>query len=914
MSSPSTSPSPGDIFLNGLVTLAVQVLGGQKTDLPSWFLENCMKTIHELATAEPALLIDHVNTSSTRGECLRHQDTTGRYATDPVFYRFIKDELATSASQGPSPGHRALYLIMLERQENPLEVRGFLSAYVHSLARDAGANLVTLDISDVANLAEHYSRSLKIDNWKEKDGICPGILREQYDPNHYDKLGDNLSKSFWIPFREIITAPYYKSTLVRAAFFSKRVILHIPGAQAFTKELVGRNVLRHLARVIRDNIFDLAVTVILTDSENSQCLSKPDCGHSHHTDPLDVVELVELDEIGDVFYVFPEETTSLGEVLRSDARREQHLKLVDHLQKAIRKLRAVQCGDEEEINPLLLPYSDLGVLLYTETGGFMAEAQMIYLAQCLTAVSDWSDSKQIHRAIKESGEIQIMLESWSTEAGRTSNENKLFEADTEQDFARKAQTQVMMKKANPCNEFERRVLDLVVDIGGLEDTWSNIEIDPDLRKSIVQMVDLCRSSPSGNYGILQRASSKGAILYGPPGTGKTHLARVLAKESNSTMINVSAAEIMQKYVGESEKFIKALFAIGRKVAPSIIFLDEADALLRQRKSEDQPWHRSMMSQFLQDSDGLKREKNPPFMLLATNNPQDLDPAVLRRIPGRLYLGMPHQEARERLFKMFLRGEHLSPALDIRQLAGMTIGYTGSDIYTLCVNTALICEDEVLTMSTDGFKGVKRILMLSHFKTAMKRSGPTVHPTTLHKFRRFAHDYHPAAESKIMAEERVGDPDADLLEDEIEKRERTVVAAAERGKPLSKMADHKGSNSRTLAYMEYYQPLNPLRNEIRLLKIKNSGWTTGGVECELEIVSLLRHPRFTALSYVWGDPTSKEDIIMHGSMWPVTRNLARALRTMRHHWTEHFPDRDWSEFRVWVDAVCINQDNLSFCCV
>lgn len=449
-------------------------------------------------------------------------------------------------------------------------------------------------------------------------------------------------------------------------------------------------------------------------------------------------------------------------------------------------------------------------------------------------------------------------------------------------------------------------------LGSLEDTWSEIEIDTESKRSIIQMVNLCRASPTGSYGILQRANSKGAALYGPPGTGKTHLARVLAKESKSTMIHVSAADILQKYVGESEKFIKALFSVGRKLAPSIIFIDEADALLRMRKSEDRPWQRSMLSQFLQDSDGLKREKTPPFLLLATNNPQELDPAVLRRIPGRLYIGMPSDGARQRLFSMFLKDEHLSPALDLRKLAGKTVGYTGSDIYTLCVNAALVCQDEV-TMSTDGAGSVKRVLMLSHFDAAIKRSGPTVHATTLHKFRRFAHEYHPAAESRIMAEERGDDPDADLLEEEveIEKRERTVDEAPSGGKRSRKSNGHKHSNSRKiLDDMKFYQPLDSTQNQIRLLKIKNSGWGTGKVECELEIVSLSRHPSYTALSYVWGDLTVTDDIIINGKVRPVTRNLARALRTIRQHWSEYFPDRDVNEFRVWVDAVCINQNNIA----
>ena len=439
-------------------------------------------------------------------------------------------------------------------------------------------------------------------------------------------------------------------------------------------------------------------------------------------------------------------------------------------------------------------------------------------------------------------------------------------------------------------------------LGSLEDTWSDIEIEPDLRQALVQMVNLCRSSSSGNHGILRNASAKGAVLYGPPGTGKTHLARVLAKESKSVMIHVSAADILHVYVGQSENFIKALFTVGRMVAPSIIFIDEADALLRLRREHDHSYQRSMISQFLQDSDGLKRIKNPPFLLLATNNPQDLDPAVLRRVPGRLYFGMPSCDARERIFNIFLRDECLSPSLSLRMLARKTARYTGSDIYTLCVNAALICQDEVMKTSPNESARSERVLMSAHFDTAFKRSGPTVQATALHKFRQFAHEYDPAAESKVMVQERADDHERFYLEEDMFRR-RTVVKDPGKEKQPTGLS---GSDSDD---KKLYQPLDASLHEIRLLRIKTSGWATGKVECELQTVTLLDSPSFTAMSYVWGDLAFKEDILINGKSFPVTRNLARALRNIRQHWQEYFPDRDANEFRLWADAVCINQDDL-----
>ena len=416
------------------------------------------------------------------------------------------------------------------------------------------------------------------------------------------------------------------------------------------------------------------------------------------------------------------------------------------------------------------------------------------------------------------------------------------------------------------------------------------------------MVNLCRSS--NNYGILRNASAKGAILYGPPGTGKTHLARVLAKESVLTMIHVSAADVLNQWVGQSEKFIKALFSVGRMVAPSIIFIDEADALLRLRKEADTTYQRSMISQFLQESDGLKRAKTPPFLLLATNNPHDLDPAVLRRVPGRLYIGMPSCDAREQLFKIFLKKECFGPGLNLKVLAKKTARYTGSDIYTLCINAALICQDEIEWMPTS--QPIKRVLMPAHFYAAFKRSGPTVQAAELHKFRQFAHEYDPAAESRVMAQERGEDSGEFHVDDGLDYRQRSVSA------PMKGQAKGEGPedpSNKDTSNLKLYRPLDALRWEIRLLQIKNSGWSTSKVECELQTVTLLDPPSFTALSYVWGDPALKEDIIINGKVCAVRRNLARALRNSRNHWHEHFPNRDANEFRIWADAVCINQEDI-----
>ncbi|KAF4630336.1 hypothetical protein G7Y89_g7799 [Cudoniella acicularis] len=157
------------------------------------------------------------------------------------------------------------------------------------------------------------------------------------------------------------------------------------------------------------------------------------------------------------------------------------------------------------------------------------------------------------------------------------------------------------------------------------------------------------------------------------------------------MIHASMAEVETKWVGETEKITKAMFNLGRMLAPAIIFIDEAHALFRARGDQHRGYERSRMSQLLVETDGLTGagNSNAPFLLLATNFPHQLDNAVLRRVPGHLFIAMPSPDARERIFGICLRDERRAADLDLRALAIQTNWYTGSDIRTVGIQAALI---------------------------------------------------------------------------------------------------------------------------------------------------------------------------------------------------------------------------------
>lgn len=251
------------------------------------------------------------------------------------------------------------------------------------------------------------------------------------------------------------------------------------------------------------------------------------------------------------------------------------------------------------------------------------------------------------------------------------------------------------------------------------------------------------------YGVFRHGRVGGALLYGPPGTGETHLARVLARESKAITICASVADIENKYVGETEKAIKGLFSLGRMLSPCTIFIDEADALFRSRKSDDRGWERSQLNQLLYETDGLKKPKIPPFVLLATNFPRELDHAVLRRVPSRIHIDLPSPEARQKFFQICLADEKLHSEVDFHHLVEKSREYSGSDIQTVCVQAALICDTVVSDDDT------RRLLKPWNFEMAFRRSAPTVSKTALAGIKTFAKEFDVAALDYMGHEEELG---------------------------------------------------------------------------------------------------------------------------------------------------------------
>lgn len=195
---------------------------------------------------------------------------------------------------------------------------------------------------------------------------------------------------------------------------------------------------------------------------------------------------------------------------------------------------------------------------------------------------------------------------------------------------------------------------------------------------------------------------KGVLLYGPPGTGKTMLAKALAKESGAVFINVRISNLMSKWFGDAQKLVAAVFSLAYKLQPAIIFIDEVDSFLGQRRNTDHEAMTNMKTEFMSLWDGFTTDLNARVMVLAaTNRPSELDEAILRRFTQTFEIGMPDRSERAKILKVILKGENVEENIDYDYIATLCEGFSGSDILELCKQAAYFPLRELLNDERNG---------------------------------------------------------------------------------------------------------------------------------------------------------------------------------------------------------------------
>ena len=265
-------------------------------------------------------------------------------------------------------------------------------------------------------------------------------------------------------------------------------------------------------------------------------------------------------------------------------------------------------------------------------------------------------------------------------------------------------------------------------VGGLEDTKER------LRETVQWPLDYPEV-----FEAMDMNAAKGVMMYGPPGTGKTLLAKAVANEAQSNFISIKGPELLNKFVGESEKGVREVFSKARENAPTVVFFDEIDSIAGERgqHANDSGVGERVVSQLLTELDGL--EELEDVVVIATSNRPDLiDSALLR--PGRLdrhvHVPVPDEEGREAIFEVHTRNKPLAEDVDLADLARRTEGYVGADIEAVTREAAMAATRELIEMSDPedlvGNVGNVRI-GVEHFDQALDEVNPSVTAETRERY-------------------------------------------------------------------------------------------------------------------------------------------------------------------------------------
>uniref|UniRef100_A0A673B8D1 Outer mitochondrial transmembrane helix translocase n=1 Tax=Sphaeramia orbicularis TaxID=375764 RepID=A0A673B8D1_9TELE len=301
--------------------------------------------------------------------------------------------------------------------------------------------------------------------------------------------------------------------------------------------------------------------------------------------------------------------------------------------------------------------------------------------------------------------------------------------------AEKLMRQIGVKNVK-LSEYEMSIAAHLVDPLSMQITWQDIagldEVITELKETVILPVQK-RHLFLGSR-LLQ--PPKGVLLYGPPGCGKTLIAKATAKEAGFRFINLQPSTLTDKWYGESQKLAAAVFSLAVKLQPSIIFIDEIDSFLRSRSSSDHEATAMMKAQFMSLWDGLDTDHHCQVIIMgATNRPQDLDSAILRRMPTRFHINQPvhthtthtqhsHRTRRTHLFcvepcgtggfyveqsvrqreqilRLILENESVDVSVDLVEIAKETDGFSGSDLREMCRDAALLCVRDFVHTQDDS---------------------------------------------------------------------------------------------------------------------------------------------------------------------------------------------------------------------
>ena len=238
-----------------------------------------------------------------------------------------------------------------------------------------------------------------------------------------------------------------------------------------------------------------------------------------------------------------------------------------------------------------------------------------------------------------------------------------------------------------------------------------------------------------------RRGPNGLLLYGPPGTGKTLIGKAVAHESGATFFSISSSSLTSKWIGEGEKLVRTLFAVAAYREPAVVFIDEIDSLLTQRKSDENEASRRIKTEFLVQLDGTGGTKGRVLVIGATNRPHELDDAARRRFVKRLYIPLPDAADRQVLIRTLLgKNNHELKDVCFEKLSVATDGFSGADLKSLCVDAAMGPLRGLGARALEVDANDVPHIAYKHFRQALRGMNPSVSQADLEVYIEWTNTY------------------------------------------------------------------------------------------------------------------------------------------------------------------------------
>ena len=312
------------------------------------------------------------------------------------------------------------------------------------------------------------------------------------------------------------------------------------------------------------------------------------------------------------------------------------------------------------------------------------------IAQDAVNADDNQNHQEAYRLYLQSAEILIELTKFTENPQLT----KIYENRAKEYIGR----------AKALNKINKNNLNSKKNTNRGEQSDQNSELDQNIEASIVsENPDITLNDVAGLEAVKRslreaivlplkrpdlftgsRQPWRGILLHGPPGCGKTMIAKATAGDIDATFFNVSAATLVSKWMGESEKLVKRLYEVAKEKQPSIIFIDEVDSLTQSRTENENDAMRRVKTQLLASMEGLASNKEDRVVTIgATNVPWEIDSAFRRRFQRRIYVPLPDEEARKIIFQINSKGIELDKNINFKKLSSKTNEFTGSDIANIC---------------------------------------------------------------------------------------------------------------------------------------------------------------------------------------------------------------------------------------